>query len=159
MLLALILACTSSEKDPSDTGGGDTGATDSASCTGPGALSLTVRMDADFTASMEEPPVGDFHGSVFADADADGMGPVDGASSLLDFTIPDVDLTDGGGPDTDALVTDAIDPQIVWVLGCLDSDANDCDHGDMVTIPGQNKVEVLCGAPTAFEIYLGITQP
>jgi len=151
MLVALLLACTG----PSE----DTGTTTPTTCEGPGALSLTVRMDADYLGAMDEPAVGDFRGSVFAEADVTAVGPNDGASSLLDFVIPGVDLSVDGGPDTDALVTDAIDPQRVWVLGCLDSDGNDCDSNDMVTIPNENKVDVLCGEPTPFEIYLGIQQP
>lgn len=153
MLITLLLACSGAEDDT-----GATGTTPTA-CTGPGALSLTVRMDADYLGAMDEPATGSFRGSVYADADASAIGPNDGASSLLDFEITGVDLTQGGGPDTDALVTDPIDPQRVWVLGCLDSDGNDCDTNDMVTIPNENKVDVLCGDPTPFEIYLGIQQP
>jgi hypothetical protein len=151
-LLLLLAACTSSEKD--------TGATDdtaTAPCTGPGALDLTLAMTTDLQASMDEPAVGTFRGSVYAEADASAIGPNDGSSSLLDFTIEDVDLS--SGVDGDVSTSDPIDPQIVWVLGCLDSDDNECDSNDAVTIPNENKVEVLCGAPTPFEIYLGILQP
>ena len=151
-LLLLLVACTSSEKETGDSAG-----TPTTECTGPGALDLTVAMTTDLQVSMDEPAVGTFRGSVYAEADASAIGPNDGASSLLDFTIEGVDLTTG--VDADVSTTDPIDPQIVWVLGCLDSDANDCDTNDAVTIPNENKVAVVCGDPTPFEIYLGILQP
>lgn len=154
MWLALIVACTPTAED---SGADSAGGTQTTPCTGPGALDLTVAMTVDLQVSMDEPAVGTFRGSVFAEADATAIGPVDGAVALLDFTIEGVDLTTG--VDADVSTTDPIDPQIVWVLGCLDSDANDCDVNDAVTIPNENKVEVLCGDPTPFEIYLGILQP
>ncbi len=149
MWLLLTLACTPT---------GDDSAGTTAPCTGPGALDFTVAMTTDLTVSMDEPPVGTFRGSVFAEADATAIGPNDGAASLLDFTLDGVDLT-ATGIDSDVTKSDAIDPQIVWVLGCLDSDGNDCDENDAVTIPNENKVEVACGDPTPFEIFLGILQP
>lgn len=150
MWLLLTLACTGAEDD--------SGKTTTPPCTGPGALDFTVAMTVDLQVSMEEPAAGTFRGSVYAEADATAIGPVDGASSLLDFTIEGVDLT-ATGIDGDVTTSAPIDPQIVWVLGCLDSDDNDCDTNDVVTIPNENKVEVLCGDPTPFEIYLGILQP
>ncbi len=153
MWLLLTVACTSPADDSASK---DTDTT--APCTGPGALDYTVAMTVDLQVSMDEPAVGTFRGSVYAEADASAIGPNDGSSSLLDFTIEGVDLT-ATGIDADVTTSDPLSPQIVWVLGCLDSDDNDCDENDVVTIPNENKVEVLCGDPTPFEIYLGILQP
>ena len=147
MWLLLTLACTPVTDDSA-----------TVTCTGPGALAWTLAMTTDLQVAMDEPAVGTFRGSVFAELDATAIGPNDGATALLDFTIEDVDLSTTG-IDRDTTTSDPIDPQIVWVLGCLDSDGNDCDNNDAVTIPNENKVEVVCGAPTAFEIYLGILQP
>lgn len=159
MFLLLALACapvddtdstapTDTAADTADTGSG-----------GPGTLGLSFRMDDDYLAEMDEPAVGTFRGSIYAEADATQIGPNEGAVSLLDFTVDGVDLTDGGGP-TDVLYTTApLDPQIVWVLGCLDADANDCDEGDPITVPNENKLAVVADAATDVEIYLGMLRP
>lgn len=124
-----------------------------------GALALTFRMDADYIASMSEPPVGTFRGSIYAEADASAIGPNEGASSLIDFTAEGVDLSSGGGPTTTPFETAALDPQVVWVLGCLDTTGDDCEAGDPITVPNENKVEVLAGDATPFEVYLGMLHP
>lgn len=145
MWLALLAACTSGEGDSAPPG--------------PGALGLTFRMDADYLEAMSEPATGTFRGSVYAEADASSIGPTEGASSLLDFQVVGLDLSDGGGPSTTPYVTDPLEPQVVWVLGCLDTAGDDCEQGDPITIPNENKVEVLADDPTAFEVYLGMLHP
>lgn len=147
MWLLALLACT---------GSGDDSSTPAPTT---GALALTFRMDADYIASMSEPPVGTFRGSIYAEADASAVGPDEGASSLVDFTAEGVDLSDGGGPTRTPFVTEALDPQVVWVLGCLDTTGDECEAGDPITVPNENKVEVLAGDATPFEVYLGMLHP
>ena len=101
------------------------------------------------------------NGSVYMEADVvDSSGPVEGAVSLGDFSVM-VDLTDGGGPSAVIFTTELLEPQIVYVLGCMDSDADgDCgDKGDPVTMPPTNKAQVAAEAETAFTMVLGIRRP
>ncbi|MDP2310323.1 MAG: hypothetical protein Q8P18_30180 [Pseudomonadota bacterium] len=161
LVLALftLLACTGAADDTaSDTD-------DTVVPTGPGTLALSFRMDADYVATMAEDgqsPIGTFGGSVYAEEDSTGVGPNDGAVALLDFSVPGIDLTVDGGPTTVLLVTEALEPQIVWVLGCLDVDVptDGCgDVGDPITLPNENKVQVLAGTETPFEVYMGMIRP
>lgn len=147
LLLPLLVAC-SSEKD-------DTGTP----APGPGTLTLSFQMDDDYLASMDEPAVGTFRGSIYAEADASAVGPVDGAVSMQDLEVADIDLTDAGGPTAAMVTTDPFDAQIVWILGCLDTDGNDCDHNDPITVPNDNKVEILADADTPFTVYFGMLNP
>lgn len=158
LLLSLLLAC-----DPaSDKDTGDTADTGDSAATGPGTLALSFQMDEDYIKSMKadgESPVGEFQGSIYAEADATSLGPVDGATSLQDFAV-DIDLSDGGGPTEVAFVTEELEPGIVWILGCLDAGGDGCgDPGDPITIPNENKVEVLAGAETPFTVYMGMLRP
>jgi hypothetical protein len=160
-LLLPLLACSGAPADDS----GDTAAdTDGADPTGPGTLALSFRMDDDYLATIAEngqSAAGVFGGSIFAEADASGVGPNEGAVPLLDVSVA-VDLTADGGPTGVLHVTDPLDAQIVWVLGCLDIDvpADGCgDVGDPITIPNENKVQVLAGTETPFEVYFGMIRP
>ncbi len=155
-LLLIAAACTASNTE--DTAAGDTAPPDTTP-TGPATLSLSFQMDEDYIPSMDEPPVGNFLGSVFAEADASAIGPIDGAVALFDILVEDIDLTVEGGPTEVRYTSDPMDAQIVWVLGCLDSDANDCDYGDPITIPNTNKVQVVAGVDTAFNVYFGMLDP
>jgi hypothetical protein len=158
-MLLLLLACTGT---PADDTAADSA--DSAPPSGPGTLSLTFRMDDDYIPGMAEEgqsPVGTFGGSIYAEADASGVGPNEGAVPLLDLSVP-VDLTPDGGPTAVLLVTDPLEAQVVWVLGCLDVDvpADGCgDVGDPITIPNENKVQVVAGTETPFEVYFGMIRP
>ncbi|MFZ5475569.1 MAG: hypothetical protein ACOZNI_02235 [Myxococcota bacterium] len=159
LALALLAACPAPDK--SDTGDG--ASTGDTTPTGPGTLLLTFRMDDDYIAAMAEDgeaPVGPFYGSIYAEDDASSLGPNDGAQSLLDFTVEGLDLTPDGGPDDVSFATDPLDPQIVWILGCLDADGNGCDDvGDPITLPSENKARVEAGVETAFEVYMGMLRP
>ena len=160
LLLALLLACTGTD---GDTGGGDSADTEAPS--GPGTLALTFRMDADYIATMAkdgQSPTGTFGGSIYAEDDATGIGPNEGAVPLLDFSVPGVDLTVDGGPTAVLLVTDPLEPQVVWILGCLDADVPEdgCgDVGDPITIPNENKAQVIAEAETPFQVYMGMIRP
>ena len=151
MLLSLLCACGGPEDSGSD------------EPTGPGTLALSFQMDDDLIVDMEddgEEPVGTFGGSIFAEDQASNIGPIDGAVSLADFEV-DLDLTPDGGPTEVLYTSEPLDPQIVWILGCLDSDANDdCgDVGDPITEPPANKVEILPEVETAFTVYMGLLRP
>lgn len=160
--LLFLLACTGVVAD--DTAA-DPDDTDTAVPTGPGTLAFSFRMDADYIAGMTEdgqPPIGTFGGSIYAENDASGVGPSEGAAPLLDFSVAGVDLRAEGGPTAALFVTDALEPQIVWVLGCLDVDVpkDGCgDVGDPITLPNENKVQVAAGTETPFEVYMGMIRP
>lgn len=147
LFLTLLAAC-SSEAD-------DTGA----AAPGPGTLTLSFQMDDDYIPSMSESPVGTFRGSIYAEADASAIGPNEGAVALQDLEVADVDLTDGGGPTAAMVTTEALDAQIVWILGCLDTDGNDCDTNDPITVPNDDKVEIVADADTPFTVYFGMLNP
>lgn len=159
MLAGNFLACT---PDEADTGTVDSA--DSAGSTGPGTLAISVKMEDDLLIDLAddgETAVATVSGEVFAEADVeDGSGPIAGAVALGDFSA-DVDLSDDGGPSAVIYTTVELDPQIVYVLGCLDSDANgDCgDEGDPVTFPSQNKFQVVAGVETPITMQLGLRRP
>lgn len=147
--MLLLIACTGSEdSQPQDTE--PTAPTEA-------VLQLAFEIDDDLLTVMDEPAQGSFHGSVFAEADAGATGPVDGADSLFDFVSDPLDLSSSTSSGL-AYVSEPFSPQIVWVLGCLDSDGNDCDSGDAVTIPNENKFEAVAG-DNALTIQLNILQP
>lgn len=144
--LSLAAACTGA-------------ADDSAPPAGPGTLELAFQMEADLIVSMDTPPVGTFQGSIYAEDDCTAVGPNDGAVSLEDFSA-DVDLTDGGGPTAALHTTQQLDPQVVWIVGCLDVDANGCgDVGDPITVPNDNKVIVVADAATPFTVQMNMLRP
>lgn len=124
-----------------------------------GTLALSFQMEPDFIPEMEEPPTGTFKGSVFSCEDASAIGPVDGAVSLLDIDVP-VDLVPTNGEVTGVLhVTAALPAERVWVLGCLDSDGNDCDKKDPITRPSENTITVIPDAETPLTVYFGMLNP
>ena len=161
MLALALLACSSA--DPDDTAevpvNADTGEA-------PGTLALSFRMDDDYIATLEangQAPVGTFGGSIYAEDDASSVGPNDGAVPLYDFSVEGVDLSLEGGPTEVLHVTErSFEVQVVWVLGCLDVDdpADGCgDVGDPITIPNENKVQVVSGTETDFTVYMGMLRP
>lgn len=124
----------------------DSGAADSAPPAPTVAtLSLSFQMDGDLIENMSEPPVGIFRGSVYAEDQASPVGPVEGAVSLLDFESGEIDLSVAGGPSEVAFAGGELDAQVIWVLGCLDSDANECECDDPITVPNDNKVGIVLG--------------
>ncbi|MFN7142152.1 MAG: hypothetical protein ACK4YP_00125 [Myxococcota bacterium] len=166
-LLLLLSACTGSPAD--DTGAADTAGTADTADTAdtapppPGSLALTFRIDDDLIPEMAEAgeaPIGTFSGAIFREQDGTDLGPVDGAVPLAEFGVT-VDLTPDGGPTAALYTSDPIEPQIVWVLGCLDSDANgECgDAGDPITVPSENKFRVEPETTTTVEVYMGMLRP
>jgi hypothetical protein len=157
LVFSTFFACTGT---PADDTAGDTAPV---VLTGPGTLAFSFRMDDDYIATMEEDgetPLGTFGGSIYAEDDGTSIGPNDGAVPLLDFSVPGVDLTVDGGPSAVLSVTEPLEPQIVWVLGCLDVAEDGCgDPGDPITVPNENKVQVAAGTETPFEVYLGMLRP
>lgn len=158
MLVLLFAACTTDD----DSGTLDTA--DSAEPTGPGTLAISVQMEDDLLTDLAddgESAIAIVAGEVYAEADVEeGSGPIAGAVPLGEFSET-VDLSDDGGPSGVLLVTVPLEPQIVYVLGCLDSDANgDCgDAGDPVTFPSQNKFQVFAGVETPVIMQLGLRRP
>lgn len=149
-LLLLLAACTG--RDSAD---------DSAPVldTSPGSLALAFQMEEDLIVSMDAPPVGTFYGSIYAEDDATAIGPNDGAASMEDFSV-DMDLSDGGGPTAALYTTGPLDSDVVWVLGCLDVDANGCgDEGDPITVPNDDKVAVPAAAETPVTVAMNMLRP
>ena len=144
--------------------GGDDGATDTpaghsgTSPTGPVTVGLAIDLDADLIPTMSEPAAGSFLGSVFAEDQATSFGPIEGAVSLLDFSTEPLDFGTAGGLLATTTTLGPLDPQVVWVLGCLDSDGNDCDKGDPITIPNENKLQV-DGTSTTLTLTLSLLSP
>lgn len=134
---------------------------DSADDSGPvaGTLALAFQMEEDLVASMDVPPLGTFYGSIYAEDDATAIGPNDGAASMEDFSV-DVDLSDGGGPTGALYTTGPLASEVVWVLGCLDVDANGCgDEGDPITVPNDNKVAAPAAAETPVTVAMNMLRP
>lgn len=157
-LLSGALACAPAATDADSGATADTA--DTAAATGPGTLALSFRLDEDYVAAMAEPAVGTFRGSIFAEDDASSTGPVDGAEALQDLEVADVDLTAGGGPTGVLVVTSPLEPQVVWILGCLDTEGDDCgDPGDPITVPNENKVAVVAATETSVEVFFGMLMP
>ena len=161
MLLSLfVLACTTEAETGGSDSAVDTG--DSApECdpTEPGVLVLSFQMDVDQLDNMEEPAVGTFRGSIYAEDQSTAIGPIEGAVSMIDFTVENVDLTVTGGPTGALWSADPLPSQKLWVLGCLDSDGNDCDKKDPITVPNDNKLLLAACGETAFTVYLGLLNP
>ncbi len=152
LLTALLLACTGPDSAPGDS------ATDSVPETG-GTLALSFQMEADLIPSMDSPPSGEFGGEIYDEDDCTAIGPNEGALPLESFSAV-MDLTDGGGPTGVLYTTAALDASVVWILGCLDVDANGCgDEGDPITVPNDNKVLLQPGAETPFTVYMSMLRP
>lgn len=160
MLLSLLFFACSSE---AESGGADSAvdtadSADSAS-TEPGVLVLSFQMNVDQLENMEEPALGTFRGSIYAEDQSTAIGPIEGAVSMIDFTVENLDLTVTGGPTGPLWSADPLPSQKLWVLGCLDSDNNECDKKDPVTVPNDNKLLLAAGGETAFTVYLGLLSP
>lgn len=140
LLFSLAIACAG---DKDATQSGHTG--EPTTPQGPATLHLSFDLDPDLIPTMNEPAMGTFRGSIFAEADVSAVGPNDGAVALVDFTSDPLDFGTVGGVLANMATVGPIDAQIVWILGCLDSDGNDCDQGDPITIPNENKLQILPG--------------
>jgi hypothetical protein len=124
-----------------------------------GTLALSFAMEPDYIPSMEEPPTGNYRGSIYSCEQGSAVGPVEGAEPLMDLVVP-VDLVPTNGELTGVLhVTDPIPAEWVWVMGCLDTDGNDCDRKDPITRPSDNRVVVIPDAETPFTVYFGMLNP
>lgn len=111
----------------------------------PATLQLSFDLDADLIPTMDEPAAGIFKGSIYAEDQASAIGPIDGAVALADFESDPLDFGTAGGALADMATVGPIEPQIVWILGCLDSDGNDCELHDPITVPNENKMQLLPG--------------
>ncbi len=170
-MLLLLIACTGDPKESAgttgstDSGTGDTGddpcdVVDGAT----GTISVSFQMEEDYIAVMDEPPVGTFRGSLYRCLDATAIGPVEGAVSVVDITVEGVDLSGAsgdpvGGPTGALWTSDALPAEKLWLLGCLDSDGNDCDYNDPITLPNENRVTVTPDTETPFTVDMGALNP
>lgn len=141
-VLLWCAGCSGGDEKTDDTA--ETSETGSAAL-GPASLVLSFDLDADLIPTMDEPATGVFRGSVFAEADASAIGPNEGAVPLADIASPVLDFGTTGGRSPVSVTIERIAPQILWVVGCLDSDDNDCDCKDAVTLPNENKFDATSG--------------
>lgn len=154
-MVLLFLACTARPEDSSPTVD-----------TGPfpvGTLALRFDMDHDYREAMEEEAIGPFEGSFWRADQVDALGPMEGAEDLGGISVAEVDLT---GEATDVLFTSMdLPPVEVVVLGFIDSDLNaaDGDGGpdkkDPVTLPNENRFQVVSGAESEVTVYFGFLHP
>ena len=161
MLVSIFVACSDTTMDS----GGDTADSgDSAAPTGAGTLAISVKMEDDLLADLAEDgedAISTVAFDVYLEADVvETSGPIAGAVALGSYS-GQVDLSVDGGPTAVLYTTDPLDPQIVYVLGCLDSDHNDdCgDAGDPVTFPTMNKFQVEAGVESPITMQLGLRRP
>jgi hypothetical protein len=148
VLLIAVAACSSKNDDLASEDTGEPPDTTATAST----LGLAFELDPDLILAMDEPATGVFHGSVFAEADASAVGPNDGATSLVDFDSAVLDFgAEGGVVSVGTLLPDELAPQIVWILGCLDTTAtaddpgDDCECGDPITVPNEDKFQLAPG--------------
>jgi hypothetical protein len=145
VLAALLAACSGGDERKTDPETGGTPTETGGAETGPATLRLSFDLDSDLIAQMDEPAAGVFRGSIYAEADASAIGPNDGAAPLLDFTSDALDFGTAGGALPGGAPVGPLDPQIVWVLGCFDTAGDDCECGDPITIPNENKLQITPG--------------
>ncbi|MES2643669.1 MAG: hypothetical protein V4850_29555 [Myxococcota bacterium] len=124
----------------------------------PGTLAVAFQLDTDLVPEMAEPPTGTVLGAVYAETDCTAAGPLDGAVPIYEFVTAPLDLGDGAASAVSA-TTPPLDPGPVWVLACLDGDANGCDCADPVTVPNSNKVLVVGAAETPIVATLDLLHP
>ena len=157
-----LMACGGGD-GVSDTGGGTTpGGTD----TGPfvGTLSLSFKMSEALieTLGTGETAVGPFYGAVYRDADVTSFGPIEGAEAIADVAT-DLDLMPSGGPVGPLFTTSDLPAEIVVVLGFIDTDGNsdgsEPDPGDPVTLPGDNKFQVVADTETPATVQFNLLNP
>jgi len=156
--LVLFMACNpgSTDTEPADTDASGVAPTT-------GTLRLHFAIDEDYRDAMDEPAAGTFYGSLWLADDVTGIGPNEGAESIADIEVTDVDLS--SEPAT-AVLAELTDVPAGWVtvLGFLDSDDNHAgtyepDQRDPVTLPAQNEIEVLGGETVEGEIFFGLLNP
>jgi hypothetical protein len=145
LLLTVLLGCSKEGVD-----------TDSGAATGPGTLLLSFELEEDLIPSMSEDPVGDFRGSIFVEDDASSIGPNEGAEAVENITVS-LDLS--SGEVADAYTTGELEPGIYWILGCLDTDGNDCETDDPITVPNENKFLVEAGQQSAAVVTMSLLNP
>lgn len=167
-MLLLFLALGCSGKDTGETG--DTGETAETGDTGPvgeGTLALTFSMDPDYIDAMPEgeEPVGPFWGEFWRSDEVTSVGPDADAESLGDITVETVDLRPSGDPTTVLFTSDTLPAIEVCILGFLDSDGNadpdspDPDDKDPVTLPSDNRFDVVADSETTVSVYFGLLNP
>lgn len=131
-----------------------------------GTLDLSFRMSGQWIDALGtgEAPSGHVWGAVFHDADVGPLGPEDGAEALFDFDL-DVDMSPDGAEVGPLVTTDPLPAEVVVILAFMDTDANvdpadpEPDSGDPVTVPGENKFQVVAGEASAASVYFDLLNP
>jgi hypothetical protein len=155
-IVAIGLIACSGDKTGTTGSTGETG-TPTTQSTGPATLTLDFHLDPDLIPTMSEAAAGTFEGSIYAEADASAIGPNGGAVPLLDFSSDPLTF----GADGVVLAggtAGPIDAQIVWILGCLDTTGDGCECGDPITIPNENKLQILPGDGT-YSVTMSLLDP
>jgi hypothetical protein len=152
LLAPLLAACPAANDD--DSADDDDDSTQAATT---GTLAISFRIDEDWAAAMDEPPLGAFRATIFLTDEVTGIGPDDGAQELEYIVVTEVDLTGGDLSSPVLYTTGELEADWVTVLGFLDSDANSVephgpDEGDPVTLPNDNAFEVIGGQETTVEV-------
>ena len=166
-MLVLLLALGCANKS-GDVGTDDTGAAVETGDSGPageGVVALTFAMDADYIDAMDEAPVGRFWGTIWNGDDVTNIGPNDGAVGIGDIYIETLDLTPSGEPTGVLFTSDVLPAGEICVLGFMDSDVNadadapDPDKRDPVTLPSDNRFDVVADETTTIQVYFGFLNP
>ena len=155
------IGCATQTTDSADTGSdsaADTADSADTASDEPGVLGLMFSLDVDLIPDMEEPPIGNFRGSIYAEDQASALGPIDGAVALADIEIA-LDFFTTSDTTGVLWTSDPWPAQKLWVLGCLDSDGNDCDKKDPITVPNTNKFLLAPGGETDVTVSMELLNP
>ncbi len=168
LLLAFTaVACTGNKDDSGGEDSASNGAdgadgTDGEDSPVTSVLRLSFDIDADYRDVMDEPAQGNFWGDVYHADEVSSVGPDEGAVALASLYVADIDLT--GDATGILLETEAITAVSVIILGFLDSDGNanpdgpGPDQRDPVTLPGQNRTDLMAGS-TDVTVFFGLLNP
>lgn len=124
-------------------------AADTAPTTGTMVMAFSVANSVRDNTNLVDPLLGAVYGSLFYAEEVTATGPIDGAASLADIEVYDVDLT---VDESSALTwtSPALEPRAYRFLGFYDVDANgdasrEPDAGDPATLPSVNDFTVVAG--------------
>ena len=165
-MLVLLLALGCADKGGDDSAAPqETGETADTGPAGEGQVALTFAMDADYIDAMDEAPVGRFWGTIWYSDDVTNAGPNEGAEGIEDVYVETLDLSPSGETTAVLYTSGALPAGEICVLGFLDSDANadadapDPDDRDPVTLPSDNRFDVVADETTTIQVYFGFLNP
>lgn len=129
-----------------------------------GTLALRFSIDEDYAAMMDEPPAGIFYGSFWHEDDVDSLGPIEGSEAIFVMEVT-IDLPMDGSQSEVLWTQEDLPAEKIAILGFLDSDANNDpdntnpDAKDPVTIPSENKFNVVGGETTEVNVFMSMLYP